>query len=59
MAKHTSVKLEINHFSEEEIDDSRKLTVFRIIQEQLNNIIKHARATEIRSGWMSMDKIFT
>jgi two-component system sensor histidine kinase UhpB len=47
MAKQTSVKLEINHFSEEEIDDRRKLTLFRIIQEQLNNIMKHARATEI------------
>ena len=47
MARSMSVKLDINHFSEEEIDDSRKLTVFRIIQEQLNNIIKHARATEV------------
>jgi two-component system sensor histidine kinase UhpB len=47
MAKYMNIKLDISHFSEEEIDDSRKLTLFRIIQEQLNNIIKHARATEI------------
>ncbi len=32
MAKQTIVKLEINHFSEEEIDDRRKLTLFRIIR---------------------------
>ena len=31
---------------EEQIDDGRKLTLFRIIQEQLNNIVKHSRATE-------------
>jgi signal transduction histidine kinase len=50
MAKYMSMKLEINHFSEEDIDDRRKLTLFRIIQEQLNNIIKHARATEVLIG---------
>jgi two-component system, NarL family, sensor histidine kinase UhpB len=50
MAKHTGVKLEVNHFSEDEVDDGRKLTLFRIIQEQLNNIMKHARATEILIG---------
>lgn len=47
MAKYITIKLDINNFSEEDIDDRRKLTIFRIIQEQLNNIIKHARATEI------------
>jgi two-component system sensor histidine kinase UhpB len=47
MAKYMNVKLDINHFSEDDIDDRLKLTIFRIIQEQLNNIIKHARATEV------------
>src|SRR5206468_610003 len=32
---------------EEEVDDRRKLTMFRIVQEQLNNIVKHAKATEV------------
>lgn len=32
---------------EQLLDDKLKMTVFRIIQEQFNNIIKHAEATEI------------
>jgi len=32
---------------EHRMDDKLKLTIFRIIQEQLTNIIKHANATEI------------
>jgi signal transduction histidine kinase len=30
-----------------DLDESMKITVFRIIQEALNNIIKHARATHV------------
>lgn len=32
---------------EQLLDDKLKMTLFRIIQEQINNIIKHAEATEI------------
>ncbi|MDR3716469.1 MAG: PAS domain S-box protein [Puia sp.] len=44
-----SMKIEFDKggFPEESIDDRRKLTIFRIIQEQLNNIIKHAKASEV------------
>jgi signal transduction histidine kinase len=39
------IRLDIQNISEEQIEDRRKLTLFRIVQEQLNNIVKHARAT--------------
>jgi len=35
------------HFDEEILDENIKLMLFRIIQEQINNIIKHAEATAI------------
>ena len=41
------MSLDIQNISEEQIEDRRKLTLFRIVQEQLNNIVKHARATEV------------
>ena len=41
------VKIEFreNNIVEEELDDKLQLTIFRIVQEQVNNILKHARAT--------------
>ena len=46
MAKEDLViDLDLQNISEEQIEDRRKLTLFRIVQEQLNNIVKHARAT--------------
>src|SRR6185503_3627217 len=32
-------------FDEKDLNDKMKLNVFRIVQEQMNNILKHARAT--------------
>src|SRR5579872_4269278 len=41
MAKDSlQVELDLQNISEEEIEDRRKLAIFRIVQEQLNNIIK-------------------
>ena len=40
-----SMKIKI---SEELISDSLKLTIFRVIQESLNNVAKHAKATNIQ-----------
>ena len=34
-------------FIEDELNDKFKLTVFRIVQEQINNILKHAQAKTI------------
>jgi two-component system sensor histidine kinase UhpB len=41
------IDLDIQNISEEQIEDRRKLTLFRIVQEQLNNIIKHAHASRV------------
>jgi signal transduction histidine kinase len=35
------------HGEERDLDDAMKITIFRIIQECLNNIIKHAQATHV------------
>jgi two-component system sensor histidine kinase UhpB len=48
MAKEDLViNLDLQNISEEQIEDRRKLTLFRIVQEQLNNIVKHAHATRV------------
>ena len=47
MGTDLQITLDVLNVAEEEIEDRRKLTVFRIVQEQLNNIVKHARATEV------------
>lgn len=46
-AVHMQIELDLQNISEEQIEDRRKLTLFRIVQEQLNNIVKHARATRV------------
>jgi two-component system sensor histidine kinase DegS len=35
------------HGEERDLDDAMKITIFRIIQECLNNVIKHAQATHV------------
>ena len=47
VAKGIHIQLDIHNIVESEVDEQRKLTLFRIIQEQLNNIMKHAKATEV------------
>jgi len=41
------IELDLQNIAEDQIEDRRKLTLFRIVQEQLNNIVKHARATRV------------
>lgn len=36
-----------NNFLEEQMNNRFKLNVYRIVQEQLNNVIKHSKATEV------------
>lgn len=43
----SKTKVRANNFREEQIPEEIKLTIFRIIQEQLNNIVKYARAGSI------------
>ncbi|MCW3117290.1 MAG: domain S-box protein [Chitinophagaceae bacterium] len=40
----------LQSFVEDTVNDKFKLNLFRIVQEQLNNILKHARATEVTIG---------
>lgn len=48
MAKYDMlIDLDLQNIEEDQIEDRRKLTLFRIVQEQLNNIVKHARATRV------------
>lgn len=41
-----SIRVDI-HGEERDLDDAMKITIFRIIQECLNNIMKHAQATHV------------
>jgi PAS domain S-box-containing protein len=46
--QNIAVKLEIDSLTEKKLNEKAKLTVYRVIQEQTNNIIKYASATEVR-----------
>jgi PAS domain S-box-containing protein len=46
-AKKLNCRLEADNFDEKELCDNIKLTLYRIVQEQVNNIIKHAGASQI------------
>ena len=41
------VHLDLKAFNEDETVDKLKLTIYRIVQEQFNNILKHAKAANI------------
>ena len=46
--EHSSLSIRVDIHGEEcELDDAMKITIFRIIQESLNNIIKHSQATHV------------
>lgn len=46
--EHSSLNIRVDIHGEEcDLDESMKITIFRIVQESLNNIIKHARATHV------------
>lgn len=46
--EHSPLKVRVDILGEErELDEAAKIAIFRIIQESLNNIIKHAHATHV------------
>lgn len=46
--EHTSIGIRVDITGEEkDLDDAVKITIFRIIQESINNIIKHAQASHV------------
>ena len=46
-AQAIHIELDYYDFDEDQLPDNKKLTLYRIIQEQLNNIIKHAGASQV------------
>ncbi len=47
LAKKLQIVLEFSVPDEQLLDDKLKMTIFRIVQEQLNNILKHAYAKRV------------
>jgi two-component system sensor histidine kinase UhpB len=47
VVQKVDISLEIDDIDESELSVSQKITIFRIIQEQLNNILKHANAKHV------------
>ncbi|MGF2412529.1 PAS domain-containing sensor histidine kinase [Ferruginibacter sp.] len=49
MATVNPIKIccKLNSFNEKKVTDKFKLNIFRIVQEHLNNILKHAHATKV------------
>jgi signal transduction histidine kinase len=42
-----STRLIVHNMREDDLSDALKISVYRIVQEQLNNIIKHSSATNV------------
>src|SRR5215216_5315485 len=54
--EHSTLNIRVDIVGEEhDLDDAIKITIFRIIQESLNNIIKHAQATHVNI-YLSFEK---
>jgi two-component system sensor histidine kinase UhpB len=45
--KHIRVNLDTTGFDEQKVPEQKKLMIYRIIQEQLNNVIKHSHAEDV------------
>jgi PAS domain S-box-containing protein len=49
------VELEDVHFEEDKLAENKKLTLFRIMQEQLNNIVRHAEAKKVAISLITVE----
>ncbi|MFT3979613.1 MAG: PAS domain-containing protein [Ferruginibacter sp.] len=45
MVNELNVEVDLEHFCEDDLNENFKITLYRIIQEQLTNILKHAKAS--------------
>jgi two-component system sensor histidine kinase UhpB len=54
--QHISVIVDMLDFDEEGLTESHKLMLYRIVQEQLNNIIKHAEAKNVEINFRKADE---
>ncbi len=50
------IDLESESFDEAVVPDKLKLTIFRMVQEQMNNILKHAAASHVKISLTLVDK---
>jgi PAS domain S-box-containing protein len=57
MVQNLEVEFQHYEFSEEQIPENGKLMLYRIIQEALNNIIKHAAATSVHIHLVRTDRM--
>ena len=48
LTRKINISLQIDETIENLLDRKQKLTIFRIIQESLNNVIRHAKAKQVR-----------
>jgi signal transduction histidine kinase len=55
LTKQLQIRLEADEAVEDCLDANQKLTVFRIIQESLNNVLRHAKATEVRISILKLN----
>ena len=55
LATSISVKYEIDHIEDNVLTNEQQLNVYRIIQEHLNNILKHSRANNVFIGVKNPD----
>ncbi|MBY0477098.1 MAG: PAS domain S-box protein [Chitinophagaceae bacterium] len=59
LLKHTvgaaglEVEKEVNDFFTDGMEEQMQLTIYRMVQEQLNNILKHAKATRV---WLTLTR---
>jgi PAS domain S-box-containing protein len=51
------ISCSLDHFNENSVNDKFKLNIFRIVQEQLNNILKHAQATKVAINLLQNKKV--
>lgn len=52
-ARSLNIEFSYHGFTEEHLPENQKLSLFRIVQEQLNNIVKHAAAQNV---WIKLCK---
>ncbi len=57
MAQKCNIMLQFSVPDEQRLDDKLKMTIFRIIQEQLNNTLKHAEASEVQIAIMQSSRL--
>ena len=56
LVQRCNIILKFSVPDEQRLDDKLKMTIFRIVQEQLNNTIKHAEASEVQIAIMQKSR---